>query len=238
MRNATKTAILAVCALAAVLAMAVAAYAGVATFQGSLSVTPLTGHYGDELTISPSMTKIGYPGDSVDLQYLASDNTWVKYGESLSVEETTQPDAATGKTVIGPLSFIVDESLQYPAVVRAVFTAKKSAEGTCASDPVWVRVDRNPSTRVSISAPASVTRGKSQVVTGTVEPVSGVGTVRVTIKRGGVTVKTLDVLTDDAGIAVFSFKQSVKGRYSISEKFLGNQFGAASGTSSKTIVVK
>jgi hypothetical protein len=240
MRNATKTAVVVVSAIAAVLAVTIAAYAGAGTLQGTLTVSPSGGgHYGDELTIAPSMNTTGYPGDTVDLQYLAADNTWQKYGESLSIEDTTDPDPVSGLTTIGPLAFVVDGSLDYPAVVRAYFKPKAGAEGTAVSDPVWIRMYKNARTSMLVSGASVAKAGISYEYLGTVAPVSGIGTVRVTVKRlsNGFT-KTYLVETDESGIATFNFKQRIKGRYRISEKFLGNQFGAASGTSVKTIVVK
>jgi hypothetical protein len=239
MRNATKTAVVAVSAIAAVLAVTIAAYAGAGTLQGTLTVSPSGGgHYGDELTISPSMNTTGYPGDTVDLQYLAADNTWQKYGESLSLEETTDPNPATGLTTIGPLAFVLDGSLDYPAVVRAVFVPKASAEGTCASDPIWIRMYKNPRTHVLVSGPNTVKSRVAAVYSGAVTPVSGVGKVRVTVKRlSNGSTKTYLVETDESGIATFSFKQIAKGRYRIYEKFIGNRFGGSSDTGVKTVTV-
>jgi hypothetical protein len=239
MRNVTKTAVVAVSAIAAVLAVAVAAYAGAGTLQGTLKIAPSGGHYGDELTIAPSMNTTAFPGDTVEIQYLAADNTWTSYGEALSFEETTEPDPVSGLTTVGPLAFVVDGSLDYPAVIRAYFKPKKSATGTATSDPVWITMTRNTRTKVAISAPKTVRRGKAHTVESIVLPVSGIGSVRVKVKRlsTGAT-KTMTVKTDESGIASFTFKQSAKGRYVITEKFLGNRFGAASNTATKIIVVK
>ena len=239
MRNLTKTAVVVVSAFAAVLLVAVAAFAGTATLQGTLTVSPSGGHFGDELTIAPSMNTTGYPGDVVDIQYLADDNTWQKYGESLSLEDTTDPDPVSGRTTIGPLAFIVDDSLTYPAVLRAVFMPKNSAEGTCASDPVWLRVYQYTHTTVNMSGPSKASPGRHYTITGTVSPLSGVGTVRVTLRKlvKGAPTLRYDILTDDEGVALYTFARP-KGRYLVTERFLGNQFGAASGVASKIIVVK
>jgi hypothetical protein len=240
MRNATKTAVVAVSAIAAVLAVAIAAYAGAGTLRGTLTASPSgSGHYGDELTISPSMNTTGYPGDTVDLQYLAADNTWQKYGESLSLEETTDPNPVTGLTTIGPLQFVLDGSLDYPAVVRAVFVPKASAEGTCASDPIWIRAYKNARTSTFVSGPSVVKANVNAEYLGTVAPVSGAGKMRVTVQRLPSGAKqTYTVETDESGIAAFNFKHGLKGRYRIWMKFLGNQFGAASSTGVKTLTVK
>lgn len=240
MRNATKVTVVVASAIAAVLAVAIAAYAGAGTLQGTLTVSPAGGHFGDELTIAPSMNTTGYPGDTVDLQYLAADNTWQKYGESLSLEDTTDPNPVTGRTTVGPLAFIIDDSLQYPAVLRAVFKPKSSAEGTCASDPVWLRMYKNMHTTVAITGPSAALVGKSYTITGRITPVSGIGKIRVTVKRlvPGAHAATKNIGTDDSGIGTFTFKRTLKGRYLITEKFLGNQFGAASGVATKIIVVK
>jgi hypothetical protein len=240
MRNATKTAVIGVSALAAALAVAVAAYAGAGTLRGTLTVTPVAGgHYGDELAIAPSLNTTACPGDVVELDYLAADNTWQQYGENLSVEDTAEPDPVSGLTTIGPLAFIVDDSLPYPAVLRAYFKPKASAEGTCVSDPIWIRLQKNAATKVAITAPKTATRNKSYVVTSQVTPVSGIGSIRVAVKRvSNGTTQRFTITTDESGAASFSFKRSAKGTYRITEKFAGNQFGGASGTSSKTIVVK
>lgn len=239
MRNATRTALVAVSAVAAVFAVAVAAYAGAGTLQGTLSVSPSGGHYGDEITISPSMNTTAYPGDAVDIQYLAADNTWQKYGEGLSVEDTTSPSLESGLTTIGPLSFIVDESLSYPAVLRAYFTPKDSAEGTAASSPVWLKLYKNTRTVVKIAAPASATHGRRYVFTGSVLPISGVGTISATVKRVSSTYTyRYRRATDDSGIATFNFTPKIAGRYVITEKFLGNRFGVPSAVATRIIVVK
>lgn len=239
MRIATKTAVVAVSAFAAILAVAVTAYAAAGTLRGTLTVSPSGGHYGDELTITPSMNTTAYPGDMVDIEYLAADNTWQKHGESLSIEDTASPDPVSGETTIGPLAFILDESLQYPAVVRAYFVPKASAEGTAVSDPKWVRLYRNARTKVNINSYKTALRGKNYVIESTVQPVSGIGTVSVKVTRlSSGSTKNFKITTDESGIAQFNFKQSAKGRYSITQKFLGNTYGAASGSSTKTIIVK
>jgi len=239
MRTATKTAVVTVSALAAVLAITVAAYAGTATLQGTLKVSPSGGHYDDEITMTPSMNATAYPGDIVDIEYLTSKNTWEKYGESLSVEDTVGPDAVSGLTTVGPLAFVIDGSLQYPAVVRAHFTPKDSAQGTEVSDPVWVRMIKNTRTKVILSAPKTVTHGKQYAIASRVTPNSGVGRISVKVKRlPSGTPRVYTIETDESGLATFTFIRSNKGRYSITQKFLGNRFGAASPSVTKTIVVK
>ena len=240
MRNATRSALGAVLVVAAVLAVAVAAYAGAGALQGTLAISPTSsGHYGDEFTITPSMNTTAFPGDTVDIQYLAADNTWVKYGESLSIEDTTDPDPVSGITTITPLAFVLDESLSYPAVVRAYFVPHNSAEGTTASNPVWIRMKKNTHTAVKITGDFHIMHATTNEYLGTVAPVSGIGSIKVTVKRlaTGAT-KSYIIATDESGIGTFNFKPAKAGRYRISEKFLGNQFGVASATAAKTVTVK
>lgn len=241
MRNATKTAVVAVSAIAAVLAVSVAAFAATATLSGTLTVTPLGGgHYGDELTIMPSMNTTAVPGDIVTIQYLDYGNNWMPVGEGLSVEDTMAPDAVSGLTTIGPLAYLIDEELpSYPAIIRAVFIPKSASKGTAVSSPVWIRMSKNLRTKMSISGPGKVTHGKNYTFESRVTPVSGIGTVKVTVERlSNHSKKVYNVETDSTGITQFNFKQNIKGRYRISERFLGNRFGAASSTAIKTIVVK
>lgn len=239
MRNATRTAVVAVLALAAVLTVAVATAAAVWTLQGTVTAVPGAAHYGDEIVITPSQNTTALPGDTVDLQYLAADNTWQKYGESLSVEDTASVDASTGLAAIGPLNFIVDDSLQYPAVIRAHFIPKDTTEGEAYSDPIWIRLIKNMHTKTVISAPSVFVHGKTYNISTAVLPDSGAGAVKVTVKQlGGRYNKAFTLITDDQGNGHFTTKLVTKGKYLITERFLGNQFGAASGIAAKIITVK
>lgn len=203
----------------------------------TVSVTPKRGVYGTEVTVQPSIAGTVTVGDKIELYALDADDAWVKYGEGQLVEANEETGAAP---VIEPFFLHLDESLTYPAVLRATYIPKVGTPYN--SEPFRLHIVKNNRTRVNISAPASVKRGASFTTLFEVLPNSGVGRVRVTIKKvagpGPAFNRTLTLATDEEGGAEHTTKLSSAGRYSVTAKFLGNTFGAPSATATRVITVR
>ncbi len=233
MRGSARTAWVAAIACACVLAVTATAFAA-----GTLrvQVTPKSGVYGTEIVVQPSIEGTVVVGDKVELYALDNEDIWQKYGEGQLVEANEETGSAP---VIEPLYLHIDDSMSYPAVLRATYVPKT---GTAYhSEPFRIRLVKNTKTAVKITAPASVRAGREFISLFEVLPNSGIGKVRVTIKKvagAGTFRKTMTLTTDEEGGIEQALKFATAGSYRVSAKFLGNTFGVASPTASRTIVVR
>ncbi len=234
MRGRVKPATLAVAALTFALAAAATVFAADVL---TLSVTPKRGVYGTEVTIQPSITGTVTVGDKIDLYVLDADDDWVKYGEGQMVEANEETGAAP---VIEPLFIHLDESLTYPAVMRAQYIPKTGS--SYVSEPFTLRITKNTRTQVKISAPAAVRCNADFTSVLEVVPNSGIGRVRLTIKKiagpGTAFTRTVTLTTDEEGGVEYTTKLPAAGRYSMTAKFLGNTFGVPSANAVRTITVR
>ncbi|MDZ4170348.1 MAG: hypothetical protein U1E26_11950 [Coriobacteriia bacterium] len=203
----------------------------------SVDVTPKRGTYGTEVVVRPSIDNTVSVGDRIDLFVLDASDAWVKYGEGQVVESHETTGAAPE---IEPLYLGIDESLTYPAVMRAVYIPVASSPNASATSEIFsLRMSRNTRTAVSISTPSAIRKNKSFSTTFMVAPISGVGKVAVKVKSAsGSYSKSMTLTTDDLGNAATTLKLPRAGRYTISAKFLGNTFGVASPMKSRTITVR
>jgi hypothetical protein len=235
MGGKTRAALLAAAALT--LVVAVAAVASAATRVG-FTVSPGRAHYGEEVTMTPSIDATAYPGDKFEIQVFTEMGAWEKWGEGLAVEETITPDVS-GLAFAEPLTVLLDQSLEYPAILRAVYLPKSSSVATAASDPAVLRLTRNGATKLTAAAPKTAQKGKAFTISAQVLPLSGPGAVKVTVKRIGSSSRQNRVVqTDDEGYAEGTLTLKTAGRYTITFKFAGNIFGGPSNTVTKRVVVK
>ncbi len=203
----------------------------------TVSVTPKRGVYGTEVTVQPGIAGTVTVGDKIELYTLDANDAWVKYGEGQLVEANEETGAAP---VIEPFYLHLDESLTYPAVLRATYIPKVGAPYN--SEPFTLRIIKNTRTRVRISAPAAVKRGANFTTLFEVTPNSGTGRVRVTIRKaagpGPAFTRTVTLTTDQEGGTEYTTKLPTAGRYTVSAKFLGSSFGAPSPTATRLVTVR
>jgi hypothetical protein len=245
--------------LASAAAMAYAAVAApqqiVALQVGDEMGNGFTGAYGDEITLQPaSMTSIERPGEKFHFQAYVSDVTsqgvpvgmqWIDFRdfEDIQLEDTNTVQPFGYELGKDDAVILGDGSVVYPTPpyqIRAEYKALDSS-GTANStapksfsETVTVSIDKNTYTKVSISAGAI--RHAGTYFTFKVSPNSGPGTIRVTIKKSGAKNKVYNVATDEDGVASVKLKLGTKnGAYKVYAKFLGNAYGAASGTALKTV---
>jgi hypothetical protein len=128
----------------------------------------------------------------------------------------------------------------YKPVSRA-----KDASGTAIASPSVRSADSGPSflvkkiSKVGVSAKVAKTFKRNRTFNIDVQtgPDAGIGNVRVTVAKSGVS-KSFKVPTDDSGYVRQGVKLTKAGRYKVSVKWLGNSFGAASKTVTKYIVIR
>ena len=109
------------------------------------------------------------------------------------------------------------------------------------SDPVILRMVRNNKTSTKLVVPVRAKKGRSFTVDAQVHPISGVGTVRVMVKKvsgGKAYRKVMRLSTDEEGFTSASLNLKQPGRYAVTAKFVGNRFGVASPTATKYVVVR
>lgn len=236
MRGRAKSAWLVGVAVVCMLAVVGSAFAATQVHL-SMDVTPKRGTYGTEIVVRPSIDNTVSVGDKIDLFVLDATDTWTKYGEGQVVQSNETTGAAPE---IEPLYLGIDESLSYPAVMRAVYTPVAGSPNASATSEVFtLRMSRINRTAVSITAPSALRKSKPFSTTFMVTPISGVGKVAVKVKSAsGSYSKSMTLTTDDLGNAATTLKLPKAGRYTISAKFLGNTFGVASSTKTKTITVR
>jgi hypothetical protein len=246
--------------LASAAAMAYAAVAApqqiVALQVGDEMGNGFTGAYGDEITLQPaSMTSIERPGEKFHFQVYVSDVTsqsvpvgmqWVDFRdfEDIQLEDTNTVQPFGYELGRDDAVILGDGTVVYPTppyMIRAEYKALDSS-GTANStapksysETVTVSIDKNAYTRVSVSTAGGIRRAGTYF-TFKVSPNSGPGTIRVTIKKSGAKNKVYNVVTDEDGFVSAKLKLGTKnGTYKVYAKFLGNAYGAASGTTVKTV---
>jgi hypothetical protein len=104
------------------------------------------------------------------------------------------------------------------------------------SETETVRVIKNSSTAVSFSKSGTV-KHAGTTFNFHVSPDCGSGTITVTVAKSGAKTLTYNVTTDEDGAASATLKLGTKnGTYKVSARFLGNIYGVASKTVSKSFV--
>jgi hypothetical protein len=234
-KSKTVAALIAV-ALGAVIVLAGLTTAAVAATTTGLTASGTGGHYGDEISLLPSVaTSTVNTGNYFEFQTL-TDGEWVKWGEGITIEETGAP-AAT----IDPLSVFIDESLVYPVQIRTVFRLKASDTATEGiSDPITLSMYRWRSTKLAVTAPKSMRLNKRAMFYADVTPNCGPGLVVVSVKqvRTGKVVKKVYLTADEEGGVSTSLRFSKRGAYRVEMRWLGSQFGPGSKSVVKSFTVR
>jgi hypothetical protein len=113
---------------------------------------------------------------------------------------------------------------------------------TAVTEPVQLSALKYLGTRVKMTGAKSVKARKTYKVAVQVSPECGEGIVKVNrYKRSGgrwVFVKSHLIETDEVGAGTLMLKPGARGKFLLRAKFLGNQFGVASATSTKSYVVR
>jgi hypothetical protein len=245
----------AVAAVAALLLAGVSVTAALATSPQKVALllsdemgSGYSASYGQEIDLLPTvLSSIELPGDKFTFQaYVADSDGVMKWLPISDWEPITLEDTNTvppfgfrmGYDGIVSLSDFSDRALTYPVDIRCLYqpAGKDTTPTPSFSESETVDVIKYSSERVTFSTIGTVkaagTRFKFHVT-----PVAGIGTIKVTIKKPGAATRTYNVTTDADGNASSTLKLGItKGAYAVSAKFLGNQWGDASGTAVKRVL--
>lgn len=210
-----------------------------------LFVAPSEGYYGQDIMLMPQVnteTKVspgpGLRADKFEFQ-VNNNGKWEKFEDQL-VEETGTVD---------PLMLVFDDSLTYPAEIRALFyRSSRDATGVvgyellATSEPVTIDRLRHIASRVSIVAPNKAESGKAFTTSYVVKPLSGIGKVKVTVAREFrgrfIPVTTKMLTTDEMGEADLRISLSRPGTYRITASFAGNAWAGASPNANRFVTVR
>lgn len=227
---------------AIVAALAVAAIAATPAFADvsvSLQVSRSTAVYDQEFVLRPTVTGTQtIPGDKIVLEaWSSTESTWTPFGEGSAIEDTD---------TVEPMYMVVDDSF-LPWCANGAWTATtfratykptsrgKDASGTALPAPPSVKsntpslkVVKHRTVRTKSTVAKSAKRFRKVALTGWASPNSGVGTMRFTISKPGRKTVVLNVKTEDDGCAVTTYKFPARGKFKVSARWLGSQFGAAS----------
>jgi len=249
-------------AVSAVAAFAAASQESVALKVGDEMGTGYSGAYGAEIVLQPiCSSKIELPGDKFHFQVYINDvdasgtpvgQVWKDFGEfeDIQLEDTSTVAPFSYRLGIDDWVILGDGSTVHPAFpyqIRCEYkpnvagldasgTPKAGASTSPASfsETETVTLIKNLRTKVTIGA--GTVRRAGTKLSFRVSPVSGVGTVRVTVKKAGSKTLTYDLKTSENGYVSKTLKLGTKnGTYKVNAKFLGNTFGAASATAVKTL---
>jgi hypothetical protein len=226
------------------LAIAVPATLGVfvapamaASVTVGLSAVPSAGHYGDELTITPSLVGTSTLTGDLFTLYLwtypdtdATEKSWVQYGEQLKVEDTG--------TIDPMYVFVNEEFLPYPAQLMMTFYSKPSSVNET-STPIFINAYKNKKTTLRLSGAHVIRRRHNATIIGAVTPTCGPGNMSVRVYKRGRVVYRATVLTDESGEAEYTQFFSKPGTYTVKMRWSGNAFGPGNGRwVSRTIHVR
>lgn len=231
-------------------AYAAAPQQSVALQVGTEMGTGFMGYYGDEIDLQPaSMSSVELPGDKIHFQVYCSNVTsmgvsvgmqWTDFKdfEDIQLEDTNTVQPFGYDLGIDDGVILGDGTVVYPTPpyqIRCEYkVAGSSTSPASYSETETVSALRYSSTKVTFSKSGTV-RHNGTYFNFQVSPNCGPGTVRVTVKKSGASNKTYDVTTDENGHASAKLKLGTKnGTYKVYAKFLGNVYGVASKTASKS----
>ena len=253
--NAAMAAIVTALLLGAVVAPAMAALSPqtVALQLGDSAGTGYYASYGQGIDLLPtSLSTMERPGDVFTFEAYVMDSDGVQKWlplqdfEAITLEDTNtvQPFGfRLGYEGTVSLSDYSTAALTYPAQIRCEYKPVDPDTGKSTStepektysETETVNLVKNAATRVTISTSGTVKRAGT-VFKLHVSPVSGIGTVKVIVSKSGSLTRTYLVPTDQDGNATKTLKLGSKnGTYRVTARFLGNQFGAASKTATKSV---
>jgi hypothetical protein len=172
---------------------------------------------------------------------LEDTNTVAPFSFSLGKDDLT---ILTDGTPVSPITLLTTATVGSTPftpttrgyMIRAEYKPLGSSSSPASySETEFVQVIQEDSTKVTI-APSKTIRRAGTTFSFTVSPDCGVGTVRVTVTKAGTKALTYNLTTNEAGKVTAKLKLGTKnGTYKVSAKFLGNDFGVASPTASKSI---
>jgi len=211
------------------------------------------GHYGEDVELTPVvLSKIELPKDVFHLQVLVHD---------VDTSGTPLPGDPVWKDMVG----IEDIALEDTNTVQPFSYAIGMDDGVLMGDgniatpvfPYTIRGEYKPlgvssdlpsytetetvalikwsSTKVSFAKSGTV-RHNGTLFDFQVGPNCGIGTIKVTVSKPGSKTLTYNVTTDEFGSASQTLKLGTKnGTYKVAVRFLGNRYGAASKTVTKSV---
>lgn len=249
-------------AVSAVAAFAAASQESVALQVGDEMGAGFSGAYGDEVVLQPAcMSKIELPGDKFHFQVYINDvdasgtpvgQVWKDFGEfeDVQIEDTNTVAPFGFRLGVDDWVILGDGSAVHPTFpyqirceykpnVAGLDASGTPKAGSSTSPPSYsetetVNLLKNMYTKTSIRAGA--VRRAGTTLSFRVSPNSGVGTIRVLVKKTGSKTLTYNLKTSENGYVSRKLKLGNKlGTYKVYAKFLGSTFGAASPTAVKTL---
>jgi hypothetical protein len=184
--------------------------------------------------------------DFEDIQ-LEDTNTVPAFRYRVGMDDLT---ILTDGSAVSPITLLTTDTIGYTPfeaatygyLIRAEYKTRDSSGTVNSTNPKSyseteiVQVIKEDSTKVTFSK-VGVAKHAGTHFHFQVSPNCGPGTVRVTVKKAGSATLTYNLTTDEDGFAQATLKLGTKhGSYKVYAKFLGNIFGAASPTASKSVV--
>jgi hypothetical protein len=233
----------------------------VALEVGSDMGAGFTGVYGDMITLQPAVIsdKAELPTDKFHFQAYVMDvetsGTGIPTGmvwkdfrdfEDIQLEDTNTVQPFSYQIGMDDAVILSDGSVvtpTFPYLIRCQYepygVSTVATDGVTAaptySETETVTLIKNASTRVSVSTHGTI-KHAGTAFRFQVSPISGIGVIRVTISKSGSKTLTYNVTTDENGYASKTLKLGTKnGTYKVSARFLGNIYGAASKTVTKSV---
>lgn len=238
---------------------AVVAQQTVALKAGEDMGSGFTGTYGGEIVLQPAVisNKAELPGDKFHFQAYVMDvessGTGIPTGmvwkdfkdfEDIQLEDTNTVLPFTFQIGLDDGVILSDGTVIHPPSpyqIRCEYKTLDSSGTANSTSPKsfseteTVTVIKNTWTKVSFSTSGTVKHAGTNFHF-QVSPACGEGTIRVTVKKPGSKTLTYDVATDENGSASAKLKLGTKnGTYKVFAKFLGNDYGVASGTAIKNV---
>jgi hypothetical protein len=211
------------------------------------------GHYGEAVNLTPVvLSKIELPNDVFHLQVLVhnvdtsgtplpGDPVWM---DMVGIENIQLEDTNT----VQPFSYAIgmDDGVLmgdgnvvtpvFPYTIRAEYKPLgASTDLPSYTETEAVALIKWGATKVSFSKSGTV-RKAGTLFNFQVGPNCGIGVIKVTVTKAGSKTLTYNIETDEFGAASETLKLGTKnGTYKVSARFLGNRYGVASKTVSKSI---
>jgi len=220
------------------------------------------GAYGDEVMLQPTvMSAIELPNDVFHFQILVNDvdasgtplpaPVWKDLSAELDVklEDTNTVPAISYRIGVDDVVTLGDGTLSvptFPYQIRCEYKPGGASTTTGSglspfagsasySETETVALIKNTSTRVIFSSSGTI-KHAGTAFNFHVSPNCGVGTIKVTVTKSHSKTLVYTLATDADGYASATLKLgTLHGTYKVSAKFLGNTYGVASPTASKSV---
>ena len=244
----------AVVALAALLLVGMFAQSALATSPqvvalqlGDAAGAGYTASYGQEIDLVPTvLSAMELPKDTFSFQTYVTDSDGVQKWlditdwEPMQLEDTnTVPPFGfrMGYDGIVALSDFSTVPLTYPAMIRCTYKPLNvNTTPISVSETETIDLVKNDSEKVTFATSGTVKHAGTKF-NFHVTPNAGAGTIKVTVAKSGAKTLTYNVQTDADSNATTILKLGAKtGTYKVSAKFLGNQWGVASTTTTRNVV--